>query len=225
MATQVKDAQRVYTAPTPAGFNPSSFQTATIFGGTGNTVTHANNSSLQYRGSDGVIESDNFPTAAPQIRLGGIFGTEVVFRYLTSKVLGLPEEDFPELKVTGYGLRHSISQYFKALPVDVAVSFFESEATWGDIIDQESTTFGAQVGKSLGMLSLFGGLAQESGKMKLTYTSTNPNAPGTASVDLDVKAQTRFSAGALIKLGPLQLFGDGNFGKITTFSGGLRFGT
>jgi hypothetical protein len=225
MASQVKDAQRVYTASTPPGFNPSSFQTATIFGGTGSTVTHVSNSSLQYRGSDGLVDSDNFPSAAPQIRIGGIFGTEVVFRYLSSSMLGLKAADFPQLKVIGYGLRHSISQYFSALPVDIAVSFFDSDVTWGDIVDMESRSFGAQVGKSLGLVSVFGGLEQESGKMKLTYTSTSPTAPGSVRVDLDVKGQTRFSAGALLKVGPLQLFGDGNFGKVTTFSGGLRIGT
>ena len=225
MGSQVKDAQRVYTAPTPRGFNPPSFETATIFGGTGKTVTHANNPSLQYRGSDGFIETDLFPTGAPQLRVGGIFGTEVVFRYLSSSVLGLKGSDFPELKVIGYGLRHSISQYFNGLPVDIAVSFFDSDVTWGDIVDMEAMTFGAQVGKSVGPLSVHGGLAQESGKMKLSYTSTSPSAPGAASVDVDVKGQTRFSAGAMLKLGPLQLFGDGNFGKVTTFSGGLRIGT
>jgi len=220
----VGDDQKVYTAHTPPGFNPATFETATIFGGPGTEVTHASNSSLKYRGSDGFIDASYFPSVVPQLRVGGLFGTEVAVRYFSSSIISsLDETDFPELKITGFGVRHSISQYF-TLPVDVAIGFGYNDVTWGDILEMDATTIGAQIGKTFSILSVYGGLASESGTMKLSYTSTDPNQTTPVSVDVDVKSSVRFTGGATVKLGFLQLFGDLGVGSITTFSGGLRFG-
>jgi len=120
-------------------------------------------------------------------------------------------------------VRHSISQYF-TLPVDVAIGFGYNDVTWGDILEMDATTIGAQIGKTFSILSVYGGLASESGTMKLSYTSTDPNQTTPVSVDVDVKSSVRFTGGATVKLGFLQLFGDLGVGSITTFSGGLRFG-
>jgi hypothetical protein len=224
LGSPVKDAQKTYTAQTPPGFNPQTFQTATIFGGTGTTVNHATIAGVSYRGSDGFIDATYFPAAVPQLTVGGIFGTEVTARYFTSSFLGIDEQDFPELKFRGFGARHSISQYFPLLPVDIAVSFSTSSLTWGDMVDLDATAFGAQVGKTFSVLSLYGGIQNESGTMALSYTSTSPLQTVPVNVDIDVKSTVRFTAGAIIKFGFLNLFGDAGFGDVTTFAGGFRFG-
>lgn len=224
LGSPVTDAQKTYTANTPPGFNPQTFQTATIFGGTGTTVNHATIAGVSYRGSDGFIDAAYFPAAVPQLTVGGIFGTEVSARYFTSSLIGIDEQDFPELKFRGFGVRHSISQYFPLFPVDVAVSVSTSSLTWGDMVDLDATAFGAQVGKSFSVLSVYGGIQNESGTMGLSYTSTNPMQTAPVNVDVDVKSNVRFTAGALLKFGFLNLFGDAGFGDVTTFAGGFRLG-
>jgi uncharacterized protein DUF6588 len=225
MGSPITDKQKTYQANTPNGFSPSTFQTATIFGGTGTEVTSSSNSSLKFRGSDGFIDATIFPSAVPQLRIGGVFGTEVIGRYFSSSLIsGLSTSDFPDLKVTGFGIRHSISQYFKALPVDVAVSYSYNGLTWGDIVDLDATAIGAQVGKSVGPLALFAGLAQHSGKLTLSYTSTDPQQTAPVKVDVDVKSHMQFSAGAGINLAFLRLFGEASFGSLTTYAAGLRVG-
>jgi hypothetical protein len=222
MGTQVDDAMKTYVANTPNGFNPPTFTTATIFGGTGTTVTHSSNPALQYRGSDGFIETDMFPTAVPQLTIGGLFGTEVAGRYFTSSIAsGLFDEDFPELKLLGLAVRHSVSQYFQGLPFDLAVSFVYNDLTWGDIVSLDATAIGAQLGKSFSILSVYAGLAQESGTMTLSYTPTNPQATP-ITVDVDSEGGVRFTGGLGLRLGPIHLFGDATFGNVTTFAGGLR---
>jgi hypothetical protein len=60
--------------------------------------------------------------------------------------------------------------------------------------------------------------------MSLSYTSTNPQQTGPVNVDVEVKSNIRFTAGATLRLGFLNLFGDAGFGDVMTFAGGLRFG-
>src|SRR5262249_58750542 len=120
VGSMVGDKQKTYTAQTPTGFAPSNFQTATIFGGQGTTVSSSSVPGLSYRGSDGFITANYFPSAVPQLHVGGLLGTEGYLRYFTSSAIsGLNKQDFPELKLVGYGVRHSLSQYFKGMPIHI----------------------------------------------------------------------------------------------------------
>lgn len=226
MGTLVSDEMKSYIAQTPAGFTPSTFSTPTIFGGAATAVSHSTITGLSYRGSDGIVDASIFPTAVPQLRLGGILGTELVVRYFTSTMMSsaYPSDDLPELKMMGVGLRHSISQYLGAVPLEIAVSGSYNSLTLGDYVDVKGMTFGANVGKSLGILSLLGGVESSGGTMNLSYTSSDPQAPGAVDIDLDAKRQIRFNAGASLRLGVLSLVGSAGFGNITTFTGGLRLG-
>lgn len=225
MTAVIDDNLKFYTAHTPTGWTPATFTTPTIFGGTASVVNHSTISGLSYRGSDGILDADYFPNAVPQLRLGGIMGTEVLVRYYSSSMVSAyPDGDLPELKLLGFGLRHSVSQYLKGFPVDVAVGFASNSLTLGDIVDLKSTSFGLQVGKGLGILDLVGGIASEGGTMDLSYTSTDPQIPGSVNISLDVKRAMRFSAGAGLKLGFLHFFGEAGFGDVNTYSAGLRLG-
>jgi len=226
MGAKLDDAMRVYSAATPDGFSPATFQTATIFGGQGSTVNHSSIAGLSYRGPDGVVDatSDYFPTAAPQVRLGGLLGTEVVVRYWSSSSL-LDEQDFPKLTLFGLGVEHSVSQYFPDLLFDLSAGFAYNSLTLGDIVDLSGLSLGVHAGKDFGLLGLFVGLSSDGGSMNLKYTTTDPSAPTTlVDVKLDVKRAMRFSGGASLNLGPLHLFGEAGFGDVTTYAAGLRIG-
>jgi hypothetical protein len=225
MAAKLDDALKVYEAATPTGFQPATFMTPTIFGGAAQAVPHATINGLSYRGSDGIAEGDYFPTAAPQLRIGGILGTEFVIRYASSSIAPLlDEEDFPTLTLLGIGVQHSISQYFPDLLFDLSVGGSYNSLTFGDIVDLSGTSFSVNAGKKFGLLGLFIGVASDGGKMNLAYTSDDPDNPGSVNVDLDVKRAMRFTGGAALSLGPLHLFGDASFGDVSTYTAGLRIG-
>src|SRR5688572_8662645 len=224
MTAAIDDKLRLYTATTPPGFQPTAYTAPTIFGGPAQPVNHSSIPGLSYRGSDGLVDAEYFPAAAPQLRIGGLFGTEVVFRYASSTMVPLlDEEDFPELTLMGFGVQHSLSRYV-TLPVDVSVSASLNSLKFGDIVDLSANSFGLNFGSTLGPLGVSFGVLSEGGTMNLNYTSTDPNASGTVNVDLDVERTMRFRGGASLSLGFLRVFGDAAFGDVKSYAAGLRLG-
>jgi hypothetical protein len=221
MGALVSGAQKVYTATTPEGFDPATARTATVFGGRGTTVTHSSNPAMEYRFSDGLLDASVVTFALPQLRAGGLFGTEILVRYVP---MPAQDEDFPEIRLTAYGARHSISQYLPGLPVDVAAGVFVSSLTLGEYIDVSGTAVGLQVSRNLPLLTVYGGSTWEKSTMKLSYTSTEPGAEGEVNVTMDGANMLRLTGGAALRLGLLSLFGDANLGSVINFSGGLRLG-
>jgi hypothetical protein len=224
MTAALDENLRVYTANTPPGFQPASYQAPTIFGGAAQPVSHSTIPGLSYSGSDGLADAEYFPTAAPQLRLG-ILGTELVVRYASSTMVPfLEEEDFPDLTLFGIGVQQSLTQYIRGLPVDLSIGGSFNSLKFGDIVDLSSNSIGVNVGKSFGLFGVSGGIASEGGTMNLAYTSTDPNASGSVDVDLDVTRALRFRMGASLSLGFLRVFGDAAFGDVTSYAAGLRFG-
>jgi hypothetical protein len=225
MTAAISESMRMYTAATPNGFQPATVDAPTIFGGSATAVSHATIPGLAYRPSDGLVDAEYFPAGGPQIRVGGILGTELVVRYASSSMVPvLEEEDFPDLTILGIGVQHSLSQYFKGLPVDLSVVGSFNSLKFGDIVELSATSVGLNVGTSFGLLGISGGLQSDGGTMKLSYTSTDPNAPGAVDVDIESERAMRFRAGASLSLGFLRLFGDAAFGDVTSYAAGLRFG-
>ena len=218
MGSSVGDDQKTFTAKAPTGFNPSTFQTATVFGGSGSTVTDQN-TGLQYRGSDGALNTPLFPLAALQVHIGSIYGTEAVIRGVP-----LPEiSGAPKVTFFGFGVRHSISQYLPEFPLDIAAGVFYNHIAFGDIIDMKSFAFGAQGSKSFSVLEIYGGFAYESSSMDLSYQST---ASGNPNVDISLDGANNFRAtiGAGLNLAVFHVFADVNVGSVTNFSAGVGFG-
>jgi hypothetical protein len=221
MGSVVSDDHKKYTANAPAGFSPATFQTATIFGEKGATISHTVDPTIKYSGSDGIIDASLFPLAVPQLRVGSIYGTE-----LTVRLIGTPSIDndaFPSTTLFGIGARHSVSQYMPVAPLDIAVGLFYSSFTVGDIIDFKGLSIGAQASKSFSVLSLYGGVAWEQSTMDLVYTSTVPGV-GNVNIELDGDNSFRFTVGAGLSIAILHIFADANFGSITNFSGGIGVG-
>jgi hypothetical protein len=222
MASPVSDDQKVYTASTPAGFNPATFQTATIFGEPGTTVSHLTKAGLTYKGSDGIFNTKMFPFAAPQLTIGSILGTDVVARYVPLPKIG--DNKIPATTFWSAGVRHSISQYIPLIPVDIAAGVLYSKFTCGDIFDAHGLSYGLQVSKSLSVLTLFGGFNMESSTLKVSYVSTEPGAAGNVELELVGKRKASFTAGLDLSLGGIHLFGNANLGSVTNFVAGVGFG-
>jgi hypothetical protein len=223
MVALVGDEQKTYTARTPENFTPATFQTATIFGDLGTTVTNSAFPSLAYRGKDGIITSSIMPLAVPQLRVGSVLGTEAMVRFITVPKIG--DDQFPEITLWGVGVRHNLSQYLPVVPLDLAVSGFYTAFRTGDIIDVKGYSIGVHASKDVSLVTFYGGLAYESTTMKISYTSTDPNFPGQlVDVSLDGANTFRITGGANLSLGFFHIFADVNVGKVTHFSGGIGFG-
>lgn len=215
--------EKEYTAKTPEGFTPATFKTATIFGDEGATISNSTFPALSYRGKDGIITSPVFLLAVPQLRVGSVLGTEVMIRFIALPKIG--NEQIPESRLFGAGLRHSISQYLPMIPLDMAVAGFYTTFKTGDIIDGRGYSFGVHTSKSFALVTVYGGLGYENTTMKVSYKSTDPNFPGQlVDVSLDGANTFRLTAGAGLSLGVFRVFADVNVGKVINFSGGIGFG-
>jgi hypothetical protein len=222
MGSLVGEDLETYEAKTPAGFSPSAFETATVFGGKGTEVTDQANPQLKYRGSDGILKASLFPLAVPQLRVGSFMGTEAIVRFMTTPDLG--DDAFPKTTLLGVGVRHSISQYLLAAPVDLAAGVFVNRFTAGDLIDFKGWAVGAQASKGFGLFNLYGGADWESTTMNLKYESKDPFAEPLVDIDLKGANGLRLTLGGGMSLGVFKLFADVNLGSITNFSGGIGLG-
>jgi hypothetical protein len=225
-ATMISSEMKTFTAVTPTGFQPTTVQAPTIFGGKATAVNNSAQPGLSYRTSDGILDAKLLPTAIPQIRISGVAGTELVVRYFSSSFMSsaYKSEDLPELKTYAVALRHGLNQYFGELPVELAVSASWHSLTFGDLADATGLSFGANVGKNFGPLSLLGGVESSGGTMKLAYASTDPNTTGAVNVDLKAQNNVRAVAGFTLNAKIFKLFGTAGIGSFTTYSGGLRIG-
>jgi hypothetical protein len=222
MGSMLDDSQKEYVAPTPEGWTPATFKTATIFGGKGTEVSHATIPGLKYKGSDGIFNTKFVPLAVPQITIGSLYGTEVSIRFVP--IPKMSEEKFPSGSLWGVGLRHSISQYIDHSPLDIAVGGFVSSFKFGDLIDFKGYSFGAQASKELSILTLYGGLSYEKSDMNLKFQTTDPTVPPLVDMNLGGANTFRATVGAHLSLWIIHLFADANFGSVTNFSAGIGLG-
>ena len=222
MASMVSDDQKTYSAKTPPGFNPAEFKTSTVFGPKENTTVKDANTGLSYNGSGGVINASLFPLAAPQLTIGSFFGTQATIRFIATPSLG--DGKFPNMTLFAVGVRHSISQYIPAFPVDIAAGVFYNKFRVGDLIDFTGVSVGAEASKSFSVLHIYGGFAYEKSTMNLSYTSTTAGIPP-VNIDLEGANKFRATIGLGLGLGFFNIFADANFGSVTCFSGGIGFGS
>jgi hypothetical protein len=222
VGSSVGDDQKSFQASAPSGFDPATFQTATIFGAEGTTVTDGS-TGLQYAGSDGIINASLFPAFVPQLKVGSVIGTEGIVRFMT-----LPEIDdvVPKTTLFAIGGRHSISQYLPTLPLDLAAGVYYSKFTAEDLLDYSGVAVGAQASKAWELFTLYGGLQWENSTMNINYITGDPTSPSTVvDVDLEGANSFRFTVGGGLSLGLFKLFVDANFGSVTVFSGGIGIGS
>jgi hypothetical protein len=222
MGSIVTDAQKTYTATAPPGFDPPTFKAPTIFGGKAVEIFHKVIAGLSFKGSGGIVNASIFPLAVPQLRIGSLYGTEAILRFVTIPAIG--DDKFPVITLWGAGVRHSISQYIPSSPVDIAAGAFFNSFTLGDIISFKGVALSAHASKSISVLILYGGVAWESSKMNLKYSSTDPTLPAAVDINLTGANAFRFTLGAGLKLGFFRIFADANFGSVTNYSGGIGFG-
>ncbi len=163
----------------------------------------------------GFIDTDYVPLAMPQASVGGVMGLEGTLRWL-------PEMTFSDMKVNlmGFGLAASANYWIPTLPVDVKVGYFKQSLDVGEYIATDASSMYIAASKSFTMLTVYGGVAQESSSMDVTYTSEDGEA---VDFELDGMQEQRMTVGATLNLG-LKINAEIGMGDLTTFSGGAMFG-
>ncbi|MBN2213795.1 MAG: hypothetical protein JW723_06075, partial [Bacteroidales bacterium] len=158
------------------------------------------------------------PFAIPQLSIGSVYGTDLTFRFITFN-LG---EDFGDLSVFGWGIRHSISQHLDMLPVDIALGVYNQSFKVGDIASASAWLVSAQASKRVMIFTFYGGLGYENTKLDLEYTNAGEDVD--IAFNLKGKNSIRLTAGVTFNFGPVKLNVDYNIASQSVLSVGLGVG-
>jgi hypothetical protein len=168
----------------------------------------------------GVEDTKFIPLVIPQIGVGTIFGTDIIFRTIP----GIKVGDYGTFKLFGGALRHNIGAYAK-LPFDIAVQFgFQSfgikDVNSNKFIDAKSSFVNLQFNKSFPIVSVYGAFQYEDYSVDVSYKY------GSSIINFNQKGDNHFRgiAGATVSLGPAKFNADVDFGTIFSFTAGLGFG-
>ncbi|MCW3788819.1 DUF6588 family protein [Plebeiibacterium sediminum] len=169
----------------------------------------------------GGLEIESLPLAMPQITLGSIFGTDLSARYIS-----VPVDDLGDIELFGWGIRHSVDQYLKVLPLSVAVGYYHQSFKVGNYIDAKTSVINLQASYNIPVITFYGGLGFESGNVDVEYTyeGSGDNYGDTIAFELESEGTVRATIGLCFNLGPVKLHGDYNMAKQNTFAVGLGIG-
>src|SRR5205085_12029337 len=115
-----------------------------------------------------------FALAVPQLSIGSIAGTRAVVRYIA---LDVGDNEIGNFSLFGIGAQHSISQYVKLLPVDLAVGAFYQQLEIGDndLVKVSTFAVNATGSKRFGMFEPYAGVGLDNLSMEANYTDSNTN--------------------------------------------------
>lgn len=194
----------------------------TVFGNSAPAIAKANfmGRDIQKTLIGGIKDTKFVPLVIPQIGIGTIFGTDIIFRTIP----GIKVGDYGSFKLYGFAMRHNIGAYAK-IPFDIAVQFGYQGFGIKDIndkkfIDASSSFVNLQINKSFFIVSIYGGLQYENYNVDVNYNYDN------ISIMFNQKGDNNFRgiAGATVALGPGRFNADLNFGTSFLFTMGFGFG-
>lgn len=211
----------------PRAFEFTTTDAPTFFGTyTPGTAFYTDNTGVQQsqRTIGGIYRSDIAPFVLLHLEAGTIYGTDVMFRFLPKIKLGKLED----ISAIGFGIRHSVSQYFTLLPVDITVQAAMQKVTLNSdnirIVDSDAKVVSLMVSKNLSLVSLYAGVQYDhlSTDIKYNYTTSNDVVVPVQFSITDVN-NTSGILGVGLNLGGIYLNLDGNFGKYTVFTAGVGY--
>lgn len=205
---------KVYNAPTVFGNSSPAVAEGTFTDPLGQTHT------IKDTLIGGLEDTKFIPLVIPQIGIGTILGTDIIFR----TVPGVKVGDYGSFKLFGGALRHCIGAYAQ-MPFDIAVQFgFQSfgikDINNNKFIDATSYFGNIQINKSFPVVSIYGGAQVEQYSVDVNYKY------GSSVISFNQKSENhiRGIAGATVSLGPARFNADVNFGYTFAFTTGFGFG-
>ncbi|MBI1936750.1 MAG: hypothetical protein HYS25_01360 [Ignavibacteriales bacterium] len=172
-----------------------------------------------------------FPTAAAQLTVGTVAGTNVAIRYLPS----IEIEDLGKFSFWGLGAIHNPGVWFpNPLPLDLGVGYFYQKLEVGDIFESSATQFGLYASKTFGFvvsITPYAGVTFESSKTTVTYDYQSnevingvPVKPVKIKFELEGENTSGFVVGFNLKLAAVNINADYKIAKTKTASAGISLG-
>jgi hypothetical protein len=222
------DADRTFEATPESDFTPDTPQRVPTVVGSGDAVTVTGNGGAQFS-FPGGLNLNSFGLVVPQLRIGALFGTEALVRWVAYKN---SEADIGKVNLFGIGARHSLSQYMGPKPLlDLSIGAMWQEVNVGDnghsgdFVSTNAFSMQLQASKRapVGFLTFepYAGVAWERFSADLSYDDANGDP---VDVSLDGGNDMRFTIGAGFNFLFGHLWADYNFAGTNNFSFGLALG-
>lgn len=218
MGVSFKDDDRLYTPTDPPGFTGDEpVRAPTVIGDPMAVAQGGQGGTTLYH--PGGFDLQEFMVAVPQLDISSVAGTRFLVRWIS---LDLGDSDLGSFTLFGAGAQHSLSQYFAAPPVDVAVgAFYQTFKIGDDLIDATALHLNVTASKRFGVLQPYLGVGLDSFGMDAQYTS---GSDGKVNVEFDRESNVHLTLGAQLMLPVVQLQGELNVAAETGVAVGLHFG-
>jgi hypothetical protein len=219
MMATVGAAQKTFLAKTE-NFSPEQKVKAPTLFGKNELVTVNGTGGTVYTFAPGM-NVKSLPIGVPQVTIGGIAGTDLTVRWFATS----SAKDLGDIKLMGWGVRHSLSQYMPLLPiVDIAAGFYSQSFKVGDIVDAKATLISLQASVTKTVLVLYGGVGIESSKLDVSYEYNEAGAePVKIDFELEGGNKMRITVGAGLNLPGMNVHADYNIGTQSVLSAGFGF--
>jgi hypothetical protein len=232
MSVFFTDEDRTFFATTEGDFRPEqTVEVPTVVGRNEAVYVEGENSTTY--AFPGGFDLDSFSFAVPQLRIGSVYGTDVLIRYFAFNPGNV---GFGALNLYGFGLQHSISQYIVArIPVDLAAGLFWQRFSMGrnergdDLTTAEAFTAGLQVSKRIGEIEPYATISYETFSMNVEYVARMISFIDETFYYDDVEFSFHSSKNYRVTLGMsfhiafLSAHGEYNIGGQNSLSFGLTF--
>jgi len=174
MGVYFGDDDRSFSATTEGGFSPVTEVDAPTIAGDGDAIVVDGDGGTQFA-FPGGFDLNSFALVVPQLRVGGIMGSEALIRWASFEA---GDSELGKIDLLGIGVRHSISQYMPAPKFDLAAGFLWQRFNIGentngdDLISTSAFSIGAQASKRFGSAITaepFVGLSVDTFSMEVQY--------------------------------------------------------
>jgi hypothetical protein len=221
------DDDKTFTATTEAGFAPQQTVDAPTVVGPTEAVTVDGDGGTIYA-FPGGFDINSFAFTAPQLRVGAVFGTEAMIRFVALKVA---DNELGDIMLFGLGFRHNISQYMGLEPpLDLAASFFWQSFKLGenkrgdDLLKTNAYSFGVQASKHFPpFLTPYTGLYYNSYRTDISYQSDVGGEEESIDLSFD-DSYVQWTIGFELNAAILDIFVEYNIASRSSFAFGLGVG-
>lgn len=219
----IPSKQKYFTATTESWWQPTETvdDAPTVFGPTDGKKIPGDNNGMEYV-FPGGFDIDYLPLAMPQLTIGSVYGTDFTIRYFGTNAV----KDLGRVQMLGWGVRHSIDQYLK-MPVSLAFGYYHQAFKVGEYMDAKTNVMQLQSSFSVPIVTFYGGLGYEFGKVNMQYdyiVDKQPNETEEVKFEMTPGNTVRLTLGVGFNFGPFNLHGDYNIAKQNTLAFGLGFG-
>jgi hypothetical protein len=231
------DDDRTFRAVTERGFAPVTHADAPTVVGSEKALIVEGDGGTAFA-FPGGLNLNSFALAAPQLRAGGLFGTEVILRYFAIDVAGSGDSgdsensDLGKISFFGIGLKHSVSQYLPpGIPVDLSAGFFWQSFSIGEndrgdeLISSHALSIGVQASKKLAMFfEPYAGISYDTHSMDVSYESEATGSTTTIDIAFEKETTLHLTLGLSLEFPIVKGFAEYNIAGQSSFAFGLGFG-